>query len=104
MTKKAKLASSSNEGLWKARNKYDADKPRYIPISELEDDHLQKAYLISQSRFLEHFNTAAIFEEKVGQLEAEAKRRGLHLHSIEDDPNRKIGNIFANNRKLRESK
>lgn len=102
MNEKARLAPPQ-EGYWKAKGK-NGQESILIPFSELEDDHLQRAYFVTQNKTLEFFNKSIKFEELGTELEKEAERRGIQLRSIEDEPHHKIGKFFANSRKLKEAK
>jgi hypothetical protein len=60
-----------------------------ILMSEMDTDHLQRAYNFSEHRFLMFDNQAinaaekaALFEEKMQQIEKEAMVRGISLESI----------------------
>lgn len=68
--------------IWKSK---DGD----IPISSMTDDHIQKAYNSAEYRFMKYENMAVnlsikagLFEDKLGQLEAEAKFRNIELNSV----------------------
>lgn len=98
MAKKAILASPEGN-FWKAKG--NNGKTRVIPFSELTDDHLQRAYFVTQNKTLEHSNKSITFAELSEKLEEEATSRGLTLKSIEDEENHRIGNYFKNTKKLK---
>lgn len=86
---KAKLAESKGKKrMWKARGK--DGNPRYIPLEELEDDHLQKAYFQVQKKELVEYNIMMEtirrydqFAEIRKDLEYESIRRGVDLRSLD---------------------
>lgn len=93
---------------WKARGK--DGKARRIPLEEMDDDHLQRAYFVTQNKELEHTNIsieaarqAVIFADLREGLEVEAERRNLILKSIENEPNHKVKGYFENDRKGKEA-
>ncbi len=98
--KTAILAQPPHEPSWKAKGPNGTT--RVIPYSEMEQAHLQKVYFMVQDRELEHFNKSIRFSELREEIEDEAERRGVILKSIEDDPNRKIGNYFKTKNKYRQ--
>lgn len=60
-----------------------------IPMAQMEEDHIQRAYNYAEYRFMLFENQAinaaekaALFEEKLQQLEKEAGLRGADLKSI----------------------
>lgn len=62
---------------------------KFILISNLDDDHLQRAFGFSQSRELLYHNKYTIFNELVEQIEVEAGRRGLPLNDIDTEYHKK---------------
>ena len=52
-------------------------------ISELDDEHLQKAFCYAQTKQLLYFNKHNIFNGLTETLESEAERRGLSLSDID---------------------
>lgn len=96
---KAKLAEGKSKKYWKARGENGA--ARMIPLHELDDDHLQRAYFVTQNKELELMNKSIRFAELGEDLEKEALSRGITLRSIEDEPNHKVKGYFANNRKFK---
>ena len=72
-------------------------KEGFIPISELDDNYLQKALFSAEIRFVENYHLllkqshkAEIFETKMKELREEAKARGLNYKSLADTPNDKF--------------
>lgn len=98
MTQIAKIAESkSKKKVWKARGKN--NNPRYIPLEDLEDDHLQKAYYQTQKKELVEYNIMMEVVRRYDQfaeirkdLEYESIRRGMDLKSVDSE-------YFENERK-----
>jgi hypothetical protein len=60
-----------------------------ISISEMDTDHIQKAYYYAEHKYLTFFNQyitamqkAELFTEKIAEFEREMVKRGKQLHSI----------------------
>lgn len=97
---KAKLAEGKSKKYWKARG--EGGSTRMIPLDEMDNDHLQRAYFVTQNKELELMNKSIRFAELGEALEQEAESRGITLRSIEDEPNHKVKGYFANTRKLKD--
>lgn len=87
----AKLAPPA-EGFWKAKGK--KGETRTIPFNELTDDHLQRAYFVTQNKELEFFNKSIKYSELGEGLLAEGQRRGLKLRSITNEEGHNIKGYF----------
>jgi hypothetical protein len=81
--------------VWRAKGK--KDKVREIPLPKMEDDHLQRAYFVTQNKELEHFNKLFVFATLREHIEKEANRRGLKLVSLEE-VKPQIGDYFVKSR------
>lgn len=68
------------------------------PVTEMDDDHLQKALITSQKSELYYHNKATLFSKATDALLKEGERRGLKL--VELDEVKKMGNYFKNKRIL----
>lgn len=95
MSKSAKLAPPKKD-FWKARGK--DGKSRKIPFTEMSDDHIQRAFFITQNKELELFNKMTWFAELGEGLQAEAERRNLKLRSITNEPGHKIKGFFRHSK------
>ena len=62
---------------------------KFILISNLPDDHLQKAFCYAQTRELLYHNKYLIFNELTEQLEEEADGRGLSLSDLDTEYHKK---------------
>lgn len=60
-----------------ANSWYDGEK--WIPVTEMTEEHLRRAKLFAQRKEEEFFNKANKFGEKVDMLEQEAQRRGIKI-------------------------
>lgn len=69
------------------------------PVSQMDDDHLQKALITSQKSELYYFNLSNFFSKSSDALLEEAERRGLKL--LELDEVKMMGKFFANKRRLK---
>lgn len=96
----AKLTDTKTRKYWKTKGT--ANKAKMIPLDEMSDEHLQKVYFVSQNKELEFMNKSLKFAEVGEDIEEEAKKRGITLRSIENEPGHNIGDYFANNRKLKQ--
>lgn len=77
-----------------------------VNISNMTKDHLQKAYNSAEYRFMKYENLsinaaekAALFENKLKQLESEAKTRQIELSSISSKSQEKFG-ILRNRKRV----
>lgn len=98
-TKKTARLAPPKDGYWRAKGK--KGTTRLIAFGDLSDDHLQRAYFITQNKMLEFNNKMIKFAELNEKLEEEAIKRDINLNSIENEPNHKIGTYFENERKLK---
>lgn len=71
-----------NQAVWKT-------KDGFVDMSSMTYEHLQKAYISAEYRFMKYENLAinaaekaAIFEQKLKELEQEAKVRQVELKSL----------------------
>jgi hypothetical protein len=87
------------QAIWKT-------KDGYVDISSMTDDHVQKAYNSAEYRFMKYENLAiaaaekaALFEQKLKQLEHEAKTRHMELTSITIKSKEKFG-MLKNRKRL----
>lgn len=67
-------------------------------VSEMDDDHLQKALITAQKSELHYFNLANFFSKASNSLLEEAQRRGLKVLELDDV--KKMGDFFKNKRIL----
>lgn len=74
--------STITEAVWKT-------KEGFVDIRNMTLEHLQKAYISAEYRFMKYENLAinaaekaAIFEQKLKQLEQEARARQVELNSL----------------------
>lgn len=95
MSKSAKLAPPK-KGYWKAKGSN--GNPRKIPFTEMTDDHIQRAFFITQSKELEYFNKMVRFAELGEGIQEEANKRGLKLRSITNEPGHKIKGFFRHSK------
>jgi len=65
-------AISNPENTW-----FDGEK--YIPVSEMSNDHLQRAKYYAQTKEESFYKKAFEFADKINMLEVEAERRGIIL-------------------------
>lgn len=77
-----------------------------VNISNMTKEHLQKAYNSAEYRFMKYENLAvnaaekaALFENKLKQLESEAKTRQIELSSISSKSKEKFG-ILRNRKRV----
>ncbi len=70
-----------------------------IPMSEMDDDHLQSAKLYAQTQELHYFNKMNTFVRLQEQIETEAKNRNLSLKDL--DEVKKTGDYFERTRVLK---
>lgn len=88
MSQIAKIVENKNKKVWKAKGR--DGKPRYIPLENLEDDHLQKAYYQIQNKellqfdiMMEQISRYDTFSDLRKDLEYESIRRGMDLKSLD---------------------
>jgi len=88
-----------DQAIWKT-------KDGFIDISNMTNEHLSKAYNSAEYRFMKYENLAvnaaekaALFEQKLKQLEKEAKLRQLDLSSLTIKSKEKFG-ILRNRKRL----
>lgn len=85
--------------VWKGKN---GD----VAISDMSEDHLQKAYNSAEYRYMKFENltiqssdTATLFYKKLAEIEEEAKKRGIALKSVTDKNPNKFG-ILRNRKRV----
>ena len=66
-------------------NYWQISEDRFKLISELETEHLQKAFYYAQTKELVYHNKYNLFNELTNKIDAEAERRGLSLSDIDTD-------------------
>ena len=69
------------------------------PVTEMDDDHLQKALITSQKSELHYHNKAQLFSKATEALLEEAERRNIVLTEL--DELKLMGNYFKNKRILK---
>jgi hypothetical protein len=81
-------------------------KDGFINIGKMTNDHLQKAYNSAEYRFMKYENLAvsasekaALFEQKLKQLENEANARQLDLSSV-SHKNKEKFDILRNRKRV----
>ena len=70
------------------------DGEKYIPFSELTNEHLQNAFTRCQKKVLYWYNRANVFDELAEKLELEAERRGITLKEVDAE-------FYKRNKKLK---
>lgn len=68
------------------------------PVTEMDDDHLQKALITSQKSELHYHNKAQFFSKATEALLEEAERRNIVLTEL--DELKSMGSYFKNKRVL----
>ena len=68
-------------------------------VSEMDDDHLQKALITAQKSELHYFNLSNFFSRASSALLEESQRRGLKV--LELDEVKQMGDFFKNKRILK---
>jgi len=68
-------------------------------VSEMDDDHLQKALITAQRSELHYFNLSNFFSDASNALLEEAQRRGLKVLELDDV--KQLGDFFKNKRILK---
>ncbi|MDN5350002.1 MAG: hypothetical protein PWQ54_1398 [Bacteroidales bacterium] len=92
--------TKENSAIWKS-------KEGEVFISEMTNEHLQKAYNSAEYRFMKYENQAiacaeiaALFEQKMVELEKEARNRKIEIASVSQKSQEKFG-ILRNRRKVK---
>ncbi len=67
-------------------------------VSEMDDDHLQKAFITAQKSELHYFNLSNFFSDAASALKEESQKRGLKV--LELDEVKQMGDFFKNKRTL----
>ncbi len=73
-------------------------KTEIIAVTDMADDHIQKALIVSQKSELYYHNKAQFFSTATEALLEEAERRGLKI--VELDELKTMGDYFRNKRVL----
>jgi hypothetical protein len=78
-----------------------------IVMADMTDEHLQKAYNSAEYRFMKYENQAvacaeiaALFEQKMAELESEATNRKMVLQSVSAKDKDRFG-ILRNRKKVK---
>lgn len=94
------VTQESRNPMWKSKER------GMIPISEMDDDYLQKALLYSQTREWHFHKKMTKFTDLINAIDAEANRRGIVLKDISEVDSesevksKRLSQYWSNTRKL----
>ena len=76
------------------------DKSSLVPMKELSNEELQRAYTVTQRNVLKAHNKTLFFGNLQEEIELEASERQLKLLSIEE-VKENVGDFFKNSKVLK---